>query len=789
MDKLKQDQSQISINDLMIHLVQQLLNSQNDLSKTLNQICESVGEKLDVDRISLFYYDSSKHLFYLAHEWCNLGIEPRQSKNVPVEISHSETYLNTLNNKNPLIFEDLTHVELQNTWLSYLDETKVKAFLGIPIHHGNQLWGYLSFENQRRPQSFEIFDQEVFHLLFTALSLRLSYENLNQEVIKQEEKVAMHSQNKYTFFANVSHEVRTPLNGVHNALYLLQTTDLSKEQKTYLDMANESVDGISSIVERILDLEALESGKLEIQTRSFNIEDEMIRLVRMYQRQIEQKKLEFNWNFDYSIMHEVIGDERKLRHILAHILHNAIKFTDEGSITLSVQKIDDENYIFTITDTGIGISKDHIGQIYDAFYQINMSDQKEFQGLGIGLTVAYELAKLLKGKLHIESEVQVGTTVSLELKLQTGKLTAYKDIQNVSVMLYHDNKPSLLQKLLDSLNVNLYDEESIGHSKVDIIIFETPLKHNETIIQMKELYGHEDVMTFALGHMEQKKMNKTDGVIDFPVSRSTLVQKLTTSYHEMRKSVTSAYTRQLSGVALVVDDNRLNRVALESILNKLGIQAKLAESGAKAIEMVKQDHFDLILMDIQMPHMDGIEATRRIRSLGSIHQTVPIVAVTANAYFNDYDMLKASQINDVIFKPIKMESLGQMLRKYLTTTETIHIPEEMVVFDRADFLKRFEGSYDIAKEVIETFQAEYPKDLNHIKDAIATKDDTEIIKAAHYYKGSCAYLSGKRLVWLLNRMMDQAKQNIQSEMADLMQILIKESEELIKELQTMKVIA
>ena len=159
----------------------------------------------------------------------------------------------------------------------------------------DSLLGYISLENQRRPQSFSSFYEQCFSLFFQALALRLSYENIMQDIKQHEEQSKLLTTNKYTFFSNVSHEVRTPLNGIHNALYLLQTTDLTKEQKNYLDMAQTSVDGISSIVERILDLEALESGNLDVQLRPFNIEDEMIRLIRLYQRQIEQKKIIFDF--------------------------------------------------------------------------------------------------------------------------------------------------------------------------------------------------------------------------------------------------------------------------------------------------------------------------------------------------------------------------------------------------------------------------------------------------------------------------------------------------------------
>ena len=785
MDKKSQDQSSITVNDLMVNQLPLLLSSQNDFNDSLNQSFKNIGEVLDLDRISLFYYDQEKHLFFLYLEYCNLGIEPRSIKTYPVDQSASMIYLQGFKDKNDLSLENVSDFNLNDSWLSYLKKDKIKAFFGVPLFNKDELWGYLSFENQRRPQSFKDYEGTGFKSFIKSLELRIAYEYLNQEASYYKDKASQTVENKYVFFANVSHEVRTPLNGIHNALYLLQTTDLTKEQKTYLDMANESVDGISSTVDRILDLEALETGKLEIQMRSFNLEDEMIRLIRMYQRQIEQKKINLHWDFDYKIQNEVIGDERKLRNILAHVLHNAVKFTDMGDITLKIKHLGDERYLFEITDTGVGISEEHIGNLYDAFFQIDMKNHKEYQGLGIGLTVAHELTKLLDGKLSIESKLGVGTKVSLELELKTGKQVLYQDIHHVSVMLYLGNKPSRIKYLLETLDVTLFDDQNIDNTKVDIIIFEDSLKTNETISQMKELYGNQNVKTFTLGHLDQKKMNKADGIIDYPVSRSTIVQKINSSYQEMRKSATSEYTRQLSGISLVVDDNRLNRIALESILKKLGLQAKLAESGAKAIEMVKAEHFDLILMDIQMPHMDGIEATRRIRSFGGSYATIPIVAVTANSYFNDYDMLKASQINDVIFKPIKMESLGQILRKFLLSVDTIRIPDEILTFDEVDFLKRFEGSYDIAKEVISTFQVEYHKDLNHIKEAVLLKNSDEIIKTAHYYKGSCAYLSGKRLVWLVNRMMDQAKQNQLDEMNDLVELLFKETEELIKELKLM----
>jgi HPt (histidine-containing phosphotransfer) domain-containing protein len=189
-------------------------------------------------------------------------------------------------------------------------------------------------------------------------------------------------------------------------------------------------------------------------------------------------------------------------------------------------------------------------------------------------------------------------------------------------------------------------------------------------------------------------------------------------------------------------------------------------------------------MDIQMPNMDGLETTRRIRNLGESYEHVPIIAITANQYFKDYDLMKSTQINDVLFKPIRMEHLGQVLRKYIPQERGIVIPEELIVFDAFEFNERFDGSDDIAIEVMHTFLEEYQRDLYNISQAVAHKDPKQIHETTHYFKGSCAYLSGKRAVWLLSQMTQLAKQGRLESMSMLQNLLEKEVLLLVKSVQT-----
>ena len=256
--------------------------------------------------------------------------------------------------------------------------------------------------------------------------------------------------------------------------------------------------------------------------------------------------------------------------------------------------------------------------------------------------------------------------------------------------------------------------------------------------------------------------------MEYPTSRKTLHQRITSITDKPAVELTDDLSSQsvLNGYALIVDDNRLNRFALESILTKSGMTSKSVSSGLKAIQAVKNETFDIVLMDVQMPDMDGIETTRRIRNLGKNYESLPIIAVTANAFLSDYDFMKTSLMNDIILKPIRVKNLNLILRKYIKATATIEIPIELFVFDQKDFETRFEGSLDIAEEVIESFLLECSKDLLRIKDAVNQNDSKKIIESTHYFKGSCSYLSGKRAVWLLSYMINAAKK----ESLDMMQM-------------------
>ncbi len=565
---------------------------------------------------------------------------------------------------------------------------------------------------------------------------------------------------------NLSHELRTPLSGIEHTFFLLKKTRLTAEQKSYLSIGEEALLQLSKHIDALISLKEIEDIKIE--EKVFNLEEELIQLIIFYAAQFKLRSIDFIFNFDYDIKTFYIGDLIKLKSILRHLLDNSYKFTHQGSVLFQVKKIDSMKVSFTIEDTGEGMDEETISHLSKAYIQKDMSDQRTIGGLGIGLTIANAYVKALGGALKVESTVNKGTKVSFELSFKLG--------DEIHFSLTHPYVMLSFFKKMNNHMISSMGFKSHKDASPDFIFFD-----DETIKELKAYqlkYADQKTKCVLISETHARKTHGIDLVLLYPISRTSIMQSLfQSSEHDTYEP---DYQPMLSGYALIVDDNRLNRIALQSILMKQGVQSKTVESGLLAIDAVKKETFDIILMDVQMPNMDGMEATRRIRALGKTYQKIPIIAVTANAYFNDYDLLKTSQMTDVIFKPIKTESLNPVLRKYLKPSPEIMIPENLYIFDENEFSTRFNGSMDIAKEVIETFLNEYPKDMKKIEESIHIKHAEHIIKHVHYFKGSCSYLSAQRIVWLINLIMDHAKHQNLEFMDALYKQLLSETKKLIE---------
>ena len=647
----------------------------------------------------------------------------------------------------PMIFQvddvdfpvsDIMHQRFSETWVI------------IPLQKG-----YLSFEFTSKLSNTAILI-DTSSWLVKSLEFKINAIETIQE-LDQTRKT------KSDFLSNMSHEIRTPLSGIYNAFYLLNTTGLTHEQIEYVNHGMISVNQLSSMIDDMLDYANIESGGMSLHPVLFDLEHEMIRLYQHYKPLAEEKKLSFFFDYDLQLNNQYVGDIARIRQVMNHLLDNAIKYTNQGSIELNIhfKAIQDQHtwIELNVADSGIGIPSEALNQIKDAFIQVDNSKTKDHQGTGLGLSIASELTQLLGGKLEAHSIVKEGSRFTVSIPLVTQQPLSYPHVNHMKALVVSQtSQPSRFVNLLVSMGIECLYLDFLSNQLVNFIIIEDHKLDSSSISQLKTTYGLPTVLTISssLDHQFQKGI---DIIFEWPTSRAMIEYKIHQRLsHHQKDHLAYRYGQELKGYALLVDDNRLNRVALQSILLKQGIRSTTVESGLKAIELVKNEVFDIIFMDIQMPVMDGLEATRRIRNLGQAYEQIPIIAITANQYFKDYDLMKSTQINDVLFKPIRMEHLGQILRKYIPRDRGHLIPEELPVFDLIEFNERFDGSDDIAIEVMQTFLEEYQHDVLNIKNAILASDIKRIYETTHYFKGSCAYLSGKRAVWLLNQMTTFVKQ-------------------------------